>query len=71
LWSPQQIAEHLPLNFPDDPEMRVSHETIYQSLFAHVAGSSVVSWLAVFDRGALHAANEEQPTDGDAFREWS
>lgn len=23
----------LPLDFPDDPEMRVSHETIYQSLF--------------------------------------
>ena len=29
-WSPEQIAGWLPLAFPDDPEMRVSHETIYQ-----------------------------------------
>jgi IS30 family transposase len=33
LWSPDEIARHLPLEFPDDPEMRVSHETIYESLF--------------------------------------
>jgi transposase, IS30 family len=26
-WSPQQIAAWLPLAYPDDPEMRVSHET--------------------------------------------
>jgi IS30 family transposase/catechol 2,3-dioxygenase-like lactoylglutathione lyase family enzyme len=33
-WSPQQIAGwRLPLAFPEDPEMRVSHETIYLSLF--------------------------------------
>ena len=27
-WSPQQIAAWLALAFPDDPEMRVSYETI-------------------------------------------
>jgi len=32
-WSPQQISGWLVENFPDDPEMRVSHETIYLSLF--------------------------------------
>jgi IS30 family transposase len=32
-WSPEQIAGWLRLEFPDDPEMRVSHETIYLSLF--------------------------------------
>ena len=32
-WSPEQIASMLRLLFPDDPMMRVSHETIYQSLF--------------------------------------
>src|SRR5437899_13102321 len=32
-WSPQQITARLVLDYPDDLEMRVSHETIYQSLF--------------------------------------
>ena len=38
LWSPQEIAQRLPLDFPDDQEMRVSHETIYQSLFVQGRG---------------------------------
>ncbi len=38
LWSPDVIARRLPLDFPDDPEMRVSHETIYQSLFVQGRG---------------------------------
>jgi IS30 family transposase len=33
LWSPQQISAWLAETHPDDPEMQVSHETIYQSLF--------------------------------------
>jgi IS30 family transposase len=37
-WSPQQIAAMLPRMFPDDPEMRVSHETIYQTLFVQSRG---------------------------------
>lgn len=37
-WSPQQIAEMLPKLFPDDQAMRVSHETIYQSLFIQTRG---------------------------------
>ena len=32
-WSPRQISCRLPADFPDDPAMRVSHETIYTSLF--------------------------------------
>lgn len=38
LWSPDEIARRLPLDFPDDPEMRGSHETIYQSLFVQGRG---------------------------------
>ena len=38
-WSPQQIAARLVCDFPDDPEMRVSHETIYQSLFVQGRGA--------------------------------
>jgi transposase, IS30 family len=38
-WSPQQIAAWLAVAFPDDPEMRVSHETIYLSLFVDARGA--------------------------------
>src|SRR5215211_3612457 len=38
-WSPQQIAGWLPLAFPEDPVMRVSHETIYLSLFVQSRGA--------------------------------
>jgi len=38
-WSPQQIAGWLVLEFPDDAEMRVSHETIYLSLFVQSRGA--------------------------------
>ncbi len=37
-WSPQQIAAMLPVLFPNDSDMRVSHETIYQSLFVQTKG---------------------------------
>jgi IS30 family transposase len=36
--SPEQIAGRLRLEFPDDPEMRVSPETIYQSLYLQARG---------------------------------
>jgi transposase, IS30 family len=38
LWSPLEISERLKLDHPDDTEMRVSHETIYQSLFVQGRG---------------------------------
>jgi transposase, IS30 family len=38
-WSPQQIANRLRLEFPDEPEMWVSHETIYQSLYVQTRGA--------------------------------
>jgi transposase, IS30 family len=37
-WSPQEIARRLRIEFPDDPMMHVSHETIYQSLFVQGRG---------------------------------
>lgn len=36
--SPQQIAARLRFEFPDEPEMWVSHETIYQCLFVQARG---------------------------------
>lgn len=38
-WSPQQIAQSLRIDYPDQPEMWVSHETIYQSLFVQGRGA--------------------------------
>ena len=38
LWSPEEISRRLRIEFPDDPMMWVSHETIYQSLFVQGRG---------------------------------
>jgi transposase, IS30 family len=36
--SPEQIARRLVKDFPDEPEMRVSHETIYTSIYVQGRG---------------------------------
>jgi IS30 family transposase len=38
-WSPEQISARLRVDFPDDPDMRISHEAIYQSLFVQGRGA--------------------------------
>ena len=38
-WSPQQIAARLICDYPDDLDMRVSHETIYRTLFVQARGA--------------------------------
>jgi IS30 family transposase len=37
-WSPEQISARLKADYPDDEEMRISHETIYQSLYVQSRG---------------------------------
>jgi IS30 family transposase len=38
-YSPEQITGRLRIEFPDDPEMRVSPETIYQSIYVQSRGA--------------------------------
>src|SRR4029079_609783 len=54
-WSPQQISNRLPIDFPDDESMRISHAAIYQSLF-------------IARRGALQRARVACLRTGRALR---
>jgi IS30 family transposase len=38
-WSPEQVSAMLTAQFPDEPEMRVSHETIYQAIYVQGRGA--------------------------------
>ncbi|WP_461413604.1 IS30 family transposase [Gemmatimonas sp.] len=47
-WSPEQIANRLRVDFPEDPTMRISHEAIYQALYIQGRGAlkrELVSYL--------------------------
>jgi IS30 family transposase len=55
-WSPEEISAWLARAYPDDAEMRVSHETIYMSLF-------------VQGRGALRQEPHECLRSGRALRQ--
>jgi len=38
-WSPEQISARLVVDFPDDEDMRISHEAIYQALYIQGRGA--------------------------------
>jgi IS30 family transposase len=38
-WSPEQISRRLPIEFPEDETMRISHEAIYQGLYIEGRGA--------------------------------
>lgn len=52
-WSPQQIAGWLEREFGDDRSMRVSHETIYRSLFIQARGVLKKELAAHLRRGRM------------------
>jgi IS30 family transposase len=41
-FSPEQVAGRLKVEHPENPEMQVSHETIYQALY--VQGPDPCAW---------------------------
>jgi transposase len=59
-WSPEQIANRLRLDFPDDESMRVSHEAIYQSLYVQGRGALRRELTACLRTGRA-AASPESP----------
>ena len=66
-WSPEQIAQRLKAEFPGRPEMQVSHETIYQSLYVQGRGALRGAGCVPADRaGAAPARRRTTPRAGAA-----
>jgi len=64
-WSPEQISHTLVEKFPDQPEMRVSPETIYQALYIQARGGLKREIQAVLRTGRTrrkHHQSGEQRT---------
>ena len=53
-WSPEQIANRVRVDYPDDESMRISHEAIYQADLLPKSGPLRVSPLRGFGSGSLH-----------------
>ncbi len=64
-WSPEQIAGWLKRRFPDDENYRVSHETIYRSLFIQARGALKKELLEHLrrTRGMRRSRHHTQKTD--------
>jgi IS30 family transposase len=67
-WSPEQIAHRLPIDFPDDFSMRISHEAIYQSLYIQGRGALRRELTACLRTGrALRVPRERTRGRGKSF----
>jgi IS30 family transposase len=65
-WSPEQISHTLVKTYPDDQEMRVTHETIYQALYLQGRGGLRREVAATLRTGR---ARRKSQNTGDARRQ--
>ena len=69
-WSPEQIAQRLKVDFPEDPSMRISHEAIYQALYIQGRGALKRELSACLRSGrALRLPRERAGNRGKSFIE--
>jgi IS30 family transposase len=67
-WSPEQIANRLLVDFPDDDSMRISHEAIYQALYVQGRGALRRELTACLRTGrTLRVPRERVRTRGKSF----
>ncbi|MDN5698268.1 MAG: IS30 family transposase [Rubrobacter sp.] len=67
-WSPEQISGRLKIDFPDDEEMRISHEAIYQALYIQGRGALKRELVACLRTGrALRTPRERARQSGKKF----
>lgn len=67
-WSPEQISQRLRLDYPDDESMRISHETIYQSLYVPGRGALTRELTACLRTGrALREPRARTQSTGKKF----
>ena len=45
-WTPEEVAGRLPIEFPDDLRMHISHEAIYQAIYADGRLHFLIKYLA-------------------------
>src|SRR3954454_13472223 len=63
VWSPEQISRRLVVDFPDDADMRISHEAIYQALYIEGRGALKRELVACLRTGrALRKPRERART---------
>jgi IS30 family transposase len=66
-WSPEQIANRLRFNFPEDESMRISHEAIYQALYVQGRGALRRELTACLRTGRALRVPRARTRRGKAF----
>ena len=67
-WSPEQIANRVRIDFPDDDSMRISHEAIYQALYVQGRGALKRELVACLRTGrALRVPRARTQARGKKF----